>query len=176
MEEYGTHWQFVLFTWGGVSAPSLSHLMGNVPYSQSAEREEEKYLPVTEVTVPVSSLTGRPQWDSSKTSLGLKHLNYSFYCAAEASMGAIFGSGNTDSLVGKWWIICQGHHRPNKRVPFLGSEGNRALCLYGWLFFWGAAHFRLLNHVLKLKGDQQHVAGRRVRSAGHSTPMQTVGS
>lgn len=29
--------QYILFTWGGVSVLSLSHLIGNVPYSQTTE-------------------------------------------------------------------------------------------------------------------------------------------
>lgn len=78
-------------------------------------------------------------------------MNHSCYCAADASTEAIFSSGNTDSMVGKWWIICQGHHRPNKCVPVLGFEENRALCLCARLFLWGTAHFRLWNPALSCR-------------------------
>lgn len=73
-------------------------------------------------------------------------------------------------MVGKWWIICQGHHRPNKCGPVSGFEEKRALCLYAWLFLRGSAHGRLWNPRRTLQGTECALLGteRQCKKLGNA--------
>lgn len=163
--------QYILFTWGGVSVLSLSHLIGNVFYSQTTEVRaggrkifscyRGNHSPFHHSLASHSGTLIRLHWAKG---IWIIHAIVQLMPAS----GLYSAYGILDSMVRKWWIIFQGHHRTSSLLGLWRKQSAFFTCL---VVFLRHCTLRVVNHVLKLQVDSQHVAEHRLHSAGQFALM-----